>query len=53
MQVTYRDELGVVTIAVDEYGVSFDTAPDGGIWASFSDGKYNYGIPVVNLISII
>lgn len=50
MQVTYRDNLGYITVTLDAYGdgVSFF---DGFAW--FSDGERDYKIPVANLESII
>ena len=48
MAVTYRDEIGIVQVNVDEYGIAF---ADG--FAYFGDGETDYKIEMKNLVEII
>ena len=48
MAVTYRDEIGIVQVKVDEYGVAFS---DG--FAYFGDGENDYKIETKNIIEIV
>lgn len=45
--IVFRDELGLVSVPVDEYGIQFTD----GI-AYFSDGKKEYRIPLTHLYEI-
>lgn len=47
MYITYRDELGLVLVEVDEYGIGF---VDG--LAYFGDGIRDYKIPVSSICEI-
>lgn len=48
MYIVFRDELGLVSVPVDESGIQFTD----GI-AYFSDGEKTYKIPVANLVEVI
>lgn len=47
MYIVFRDELGFVSVLVDEYGIQFTN----GI-AYFSDGEKEYRIPLAHLYEI-
>lgn len=48
MAITYRDEIGIVQVKVDEYSVAFS---DG--FAYFGDGETDYKIETKNIIEIV
>lgn len=52
MIVIYRDDLGYLSVDIDEHGINFDQSFDGGIIAKFSDGTNDYEVFAFNLVSI-
>lgn len=48
MYIVFRDELGLVSVPVDENGVHFVAG-----FAFFSDGEKEYRIPIKHLREII
>lgn len=48
MYIVFRDELGLVSVPVDENGVQFIAG-----FACFSDGEKAYKIPVESLCEVI
>ena len=48
MRITFRDDVGMITVDVDEYGIQF---LDGMCYFSTDDKEYK--IPVYNVVEIV